>query len=434
MKKYLPFIKLFSAVIVLVVAVNYVELLASRPSGSYPNGQIYVWNTGDSINSRTGSVLLGHQTFLTPTSGSKLDIFGSLYTKGLTSEGNTAITGNLSTKSLSISGIPSTTTPQKVCISSTGQLNICPTNTNVRIFDTSGSWTVPTGVNSITLEVWGAGGAGYTNISSNSQTLPTNTVFQGTNISVTANAGTNASSGGNGVGGSASVSGGRSTYLTPEIHVGENGSVPAYNQLDQLVEDYNCPSSTYSFRYGSDGGDGAVGGAAYLGIQTITSGRKAAKLSDAQQYCSLIPSAPRFYGNSNPANIQNGVFQSANGAIPGGGGSTPGGGTGHYGFYGSGSSGTFQGPSQICPYYIGTNPGRDYCVGEESTQIRVGLPGSTEINTARGGGAGGYIKIILPVTPNEQFTYTIGQGGTRGTTVSGVTNGSGGHGRVKITY
>ncbi len=434
MKKYLPFIKLFSAILVLVIVVNYVELFAARPSGGYPNGQISVWNTGDSIDSRIGSVLLGNSSLMFPTAGAKLDIFGSLYTKGITSEGNTAITGNLSTKSVSLSGVSSTTTPQKVCVSSTGQLNICPINTNVRIFDTSGSWTVPTGVNSVTVEVWGAGGAGYTNISSNSQTSPTNTVFQGTNISVTANAGTNANSGGNGTGGSASVSGGRSTSLVSEIHTGGNGGVPAYNQLDQLIGDYNCPSNPYFFRYGSDGGDGAIGGASYLGVQTITAGRKAASLSDAQQYCSLIPAAPNFYGNSNPANIQNGVFQSANGAIPGGGGSTPGGGTGNYGFYGSGSSGTFQGPSQVCPYYLVTNPGRDYCSGEESTQIRVGLPGSTQINTARGGGAGGYIKITLPVTPNEQFTYTIGQGGTRGTTVSGVTNGSGGNGRVKITY
>ena len=78
MKKYIPFIKLIVASLVLIVAVNFVDIYAARPSSGYPNGQPSIWNVGDNINSRTGSFMIGSSN--SPTSGTKLDVYGTLTT------------------------------------------------------------------------------------------------------------------------------------------------------------------------------------------------------------------------------------------------------------------------------------------------------------------------------------------------------------------
>lgn len=501
MKKYIPFIKLIVASFVLIVAVNFVDIYAARPSSGYPNGQPSIWNIGENINSRTGSFLVGSSG--SPTSGTKLDVYGTLTTNGIVSNGNASITGNLTTKGLSISNISTSTTPERLCLSNTGQVVLCagvPQNTShgVAIFNTpengvSGhpdlpgntTWQVPSsGVYQVTVEVWGAGGAGYVGLTSNNQEVgptvvqPNNSTISsttGSSVSISAYKGLNATSTAGGTGGSGGVrTGTRSTIGVNDIRAGGNGSGAPNAPTPSIYQCNYSGSPTQYLVYGNTGGGGAIGGAAYLGSSSSTPGGVAPILNNlfdpgnlgAYNDATRLPldfnclnmnfgngqgswfDIARGWGVGNTDNsagyrtlggfwTNSGHVEVKHGVLPGGGGSTPGAPSGVYGT--DSASGTPSNYLDLSSCKIGVI---DLCKGLKADNFVfrfAGGAGSHQINKAYGGGAGGYVKTSFPVTAGETFNITVGNGGRRNYGYGCVPNGCpqaglGAPGQIRITW
>jgi len=483
MKKYIPFIKLLVASVVLVVVVNFVTLYAARPASGYPNGQPSLWNVGSTINSKVGSLMIGSTA--NPASGTKLDIYGTLATNGIVSDGNASVVGNLLTKELKISSIISTSTPKRLCVSNTGGISLCQENTTTgeQIYSNPGTfqWTVPSGVNQISVEVVGAGGAGYIagfNLSDLNMVSSNPSSITGPDITISAPGGGNGTATSGGAAGSPGTkTGTRITSGQPIAYAGTPGGgvLPVPTPSITL-----CPPPEYGSRqaiiHSNHGGDGATGGGSYISTSVNTQGRRNPSINSAYTYyrsatgggynqytttmnCSSNPGwfndwmdihafqnlytfsgVNEYYTNTN--NIFNSM--SLNGSKPGGGGSTPGGWSGEFGISAIDNSSASYTRAENCSYYDD-----DVCLGNSASSFRyrpVALPGphssfSYLINKAYGGGGGGYIKTTIPVTPGEIFNISVGRGGqfnlpygSGGSNGNRPVAGNGAPGQVKITW
>lgn len=291
---------------------------------------------------------------------------------------------------------------------------------------------VPTGVNVITVELWGAGGAGYGLSNSTRNYSPDSDV----NYSSTCGSGTYACI----IGGSASFMNGGATLLRAKggygatsAHTGASGggydiasgitsiaSVPGASGGNgdavsgTATVSYNaffCGTTSYNIQIPVGGGDGGIGGKSGSGSST-----PGGKGGHAGSNLMTLSQADRCAGMNTPQNGKGYLGENGRNGIQGSGGSGAGGKGGK----------ADQNINTLC--------------GTSCTPADQGYAG---------GGGGGYVKATVSVTPGTIYTVKLSHGGDElggaegGSCILnfyktdctfGASSGNGSHSYAQITY
>lgn len=352
--------------------------------------------------------------------------------------GTTGITGTI--RSSKLKG----TATRTVCANKDGVIILCG-NREFNISNSDhksefASFMVPDGVSTITVEVYGGGGAGY-GTANDSSSDGDSSYFKGSGVNLFAFGGDGAKTpvnGGNG-GGSSSVGSGLSIVANISNVTGGNGEdvSPASYTGSQIGNGKSCSGTTYYVIKGGQGGDGGKGGAANNGSRTY--GGEGGYPGPTDSSGISGGSSWSFTGNGacNYADYNSDqlVPYEMKNHRPGADGINGIKGQGGSGFGGKGGYSMFTTTSSSCP----TDVSADKCFGG---------------NGASGGGGGGYLKADVAVSPGQTFFIKIGGGGVRKDKTlcssggiacnesekrndqigGGAISGNGGDGYIKITY
>lgn len=323
------------------------------------------------------------------------------------------VNGSIRLSSLNIPGV-------QVCADTTGMLVSCGVS---EYKYPGGTFTVPSGVSSITVEVWGAGGAGYGVGNGSGQNGGDTKFIHATNsslASITAKGGgasTAKNTGGSGAS-SGTVSGSRVTSIANQAGTsGGNGSSGGSRTTSTA-----CSSGTIIV--GGAGGIGGVGGHAgnssNPGANTPggDGGHRGTTLKEVNCDSNVLVTSD---------------FKGGIGFL---------GDVGLLGTFGSGGSGAGG---------RGGDSSNDF---DNNVSTSCGASGGSACTASQqgyaGGGGGGYIKATISVMAGESYTVTVPHGGTpaaatesgtcwlnyhySGTCISGATSGVGGDGFVRVTF
>ena len=429
----------------LAIGASYVSA-TSRPSSTSTNGPT-VLNTGVNDQTKPGSVRtlafiagdyisqakLGFNFMLINNLGvmslGRNDTPASSLNLGLDIGATTGIKGTIRVKDLESSGT------KEVCVDANGKLIFC---NNTKEFFSTNSYTpnyyglmVPEGVTSMTVEMYGAGGAGYAR--ENSQTSSDNgqsSYVLGSNITVIANGGEGANSfNTGGKGGTVTINGSTKSSFNSS---GSNGETPpsTFNPSPtQTGSASNCNGVNYIVVQGADGNTGGKGGKPYNGSNanggnpgsaayTYGTGwnfnTSSGSIKDAAD-CSYAEKTSDDYVASQYKNNR------------------PGGDGDNGASYGSGGAG-FGGKGGLSAVISGNITNCVECRGGDA---------------APGGGAGGYAKVTFDVQSGQSFQLKVGNNGlpnpgscsgSMGKNIclddlgGGAKSGSGADGYIKITY
>lgn len=416
MKKLFQTLKIVVLALVLTAGINWASATyISRPGVAPTGGNTPApLNIGSAPQSRIGNLALG--TANAPAAN--LDVYGSIIANSIASFANTTVTGNVTASSLTLSGMTGTGN-QSLCVNSSGSLVACGASTQTT---NSGQWfstvpgassmkisslNLPAGVTSITVHIWGGGGAGspydYSSViygtgsgpvgcgsvnygSANPRNCAGNTTFSTTGIFMTANGGGSSWGTAGGAGGTASGgSGGTVSNVAANVSGGSGGNamVTSSNSACYGGNGGSAPGAVFG------GGAGGTGGAGWQ--QVFTPGGGGLNLNSPNVFDKILTLL-------SPAK--------AYATIGGGGGTST---TPVYGtsgnMYGGGGGGAGITDDSFC-----TSSNRN----------------------GGGGGAGGYARTTVSFTSRTQIiSWNIGAGANTTTVGNGASGADGG---ILITW
>ncbi len=371
-----------------VVGMTIGDLNASSPSVAKltTTGKLGLAFTGSYLNSN-------------PTEA--LDVHGAIDIMGPAQEGTSICADD--TGALAPCGFLKLTFDGKDCYYFTPTSYTCGTANMNKAYITK-EFKVPVGITNITVELWGAGGAGYGYNNSNVNYSPDADV----NYSSTCNSG---SSYGCIIGGSAylidstnnTVLRAKGGYGATSAHTGANGggySISSGSITDltsvnggaggagssasgsTTTSTFFCGTTTHTYKIPVNGGDGGAGGkSGYYGSPTPggKGGHAGSNLNNLinkyglTDFCTNSPLSPLngwgYYG-------EDGI-------------------SGSYGNGGSGAGGKGGDADEAKSVPCGTSDG-------DCNQADAGYSG---------GGGGGYVKAIVPVTPGDVYKIKLSHGG-----------------------
>lgn len=367
--------------LVLAVGISFAGATWTAPSASPTNNGTASApiDTSASDQAKAGTLALASTSVA--TSPYKLDVIGYILSTGLAVSGGADVQGNIKSDTLASTGT------KKVCADSTGVLGLCSGDTFSFIYTSDGNLVIPSNISSMTVELWGGGGASQSRITGNSDGGDTSFNDYGTKI--IAGGGKKGTSSGGGAGGTYTApSDSKYTYITKTN--GSSGTAGGTAGGMHLNDPIVCGSIYIGDTAGAGGAGGASGG-----VSGPSGG--------------TVGSPGSITGISCGSNV-------IHGGSYGGSGTTP----ASYGVGGSGIGGT----------------------GGSSGDTYSGDPQLTGENGFSGGGGGAYIKVTISVTAGEYYSFTVGRGGQAYNTWpyggfspnSWPFAGMGGSGAIKITY
>lgn len=398
----------------------------------------------------------------TPTSGTLLDIGGILASNALAVWGDANIQGDVT---LGKQATSTAATNRRLCVDSTGKIILCGQQNFAYTTPGGYTFTVPSGVNTIVVELYGGGGAGFsdyytiigapykntdgaaTSFVHSSDSSKTNLIAYGGKTPTSISSG--------GAGGSYATNGSQVVSAATTNSAGPGGTAAsnAATQTFLCKVTMNGPYVNYELWKGSSGttggaGGGTGGGAGGAGASVVTTDTSGNTLNSSS--CSSgtiltnLNSMATAYYNGMFKMFTNGRYPTANGADGSGPGSGGGGAGGVAGF---GAFDIYSSAPSASAYVSASNTyglcNDDNGSGTYNKPLCAGQKG------VAGGGAGGYIKAKLSVTPGDSYSITVGSGGKadyygmywiknynpNGTpNYEGVYSGKGAPGAVNITY
>lgn len=371
-----------------VVGMTVGDLNASSPSVAKltTTGKLGLAFTGSAINNN-------------PTEA--LDVHGAIDIMGPAQEGTSICADN--TGALAPCGFLKFNFDGKDCYYSSTTNYTCGTANMNKAFITK-EFKVPVGITNITVELWGAGGAGYginNSISNNSPDADVNyssTCSNGSaydciiggsaylldavnSVVLRAKGGYGATSSHTGAnGGGYTISSGSITDLG-SISGGAGGDGSSTTGTSSTGS-FFCGTTSYTYKIPNNGGDGGVGGKSGYG-STTPGGRGGHGGSNLGQLINTY--GLTYFCNNSPTDILSGLRYYGENGIDG-----------SYGNGGSGSGGK----------------GGD---ADKSKSALCGSSGRPTCNSAdigySGGGGGGYVNAIVPVTPGTIYKIKLSHGG-----------------------
>lgn len=405
----------------------------------------------------------------TPTTGTLFDINGILAATGLAVWGNANIQGNLTLGQYSTSTVVSN---RRLCAEGTGRIILCGQQNFAYTTPGTYSFTVPSGVTEIVVELYGGGGAGFSDYYTVSNTTANESGTDSSFISTDGGTKANLIARGGKVPTGKSIGGVKGTYVASGTQItsnsslnGTNGSAPA----TPGAQTYLCRKggggsyANHELWLGGNGGTGGKGGGAgggAGGAGALAPSRDASSVtltsnSCAQSLLSDLLSIATYGVNWIEYNINNGggstfyafAGSEAKPTTGGGDGATPG--------AGGGGSGGIAGITAFDAYTSGPsmqayNTGSDIkglCYTDSSSgsgTYNVSICGGKR--GVPGGGSGGYVKTTLSVTPGDTYTLVVGKGGavhgfgtywtdpSKNSGYDGVYSGKGADGAINVTY
>ncbi len=470
--------KEFISKIKIIMLGLFVTIAVSFASASYSGTSSLNTNTSIPLNTSATGQSKGKTCTPTtlqscPTTGTLLDINGLVNASSLAVWGDVSL-GKYNSGDLYLTQFKDTTgtaqAKRPLCIDILGKISLC--NIHIADYITPGTdtFTVPNGVTSITVEVWGAGGAGGENYSptvgssyanTNGQASKfkycTNTgctTFDTSKLNIVANGG-NVGKGdgcttyGNncGSGGTTSVSGnlisttitnatgssggdsGLSTTGSSQKYlcsVNPNGNSanywkdPNYKELWKPGDGYNGGDGGQS---GSNtGGAGGIGGVSQKDF-TVTNGSGTFVYTLNSSTCSSLTSSTIAQAlvdsiNNFGENLAYGTFLNYKLGSPGSDASNIGGGGGGAGGFSARSKNIFGDLYTTNGWsdpYNSTTKENGLCNDDNGSGTYNKPICNANGKGTGGGGGGGYVKTVISVTGGQVYQVTVGDGGQMNT-------------------